>query len=600
MPQPYDIEIDGAGYMLAPGTYRRVSDGIPEGRTGRVVVKDFFGGQRRALQLERDRSWDSEGVGPALFGQGVEPWPFSTFHGDGVILSVSTGSRAASAVANGFAWMGYGRYLNKSIALSATSWASFVRDEDFGAGAGFTDLTAYGDQNLACLFGSTLDVKTYDTGAGTAATLRAGRKGSCGVGYGGYLMFGGQDGVTVRVDNGTNQDSRDLDGVPRRMALHAGRVAIATRTGSLFLWGGKWDGVAAQWSGEPEPFFTHGVYADDQDYVFLTSFGGKLYTWLQGAVMEFNPNAGNNRQGWRATGLEGRSCYGATVAANMLVVAIVGRDGVPQVWAWDGSGWWLMNTIAGGQTRCWPMFLAGAGNFDLLTFRDASVTYDLYRMAYRDATYHNYNGAGDWSSSLLDAGERDKNKAWRTIGCTFAAPEIRGNAASNDAVTVALAYSTDGGKTFTTAASTSVNDPTNRTLDLEASLANAAAISRFLMLRVSFSSVSDWSPVLTGAWAEYELLDAPAKRRKWSFKVRASDATVQRDGTIAARTGRQLAADLWAAWSAGATVPFKDVDYDATAATSQVRIVGIAEEVAKPSDGGRWGESTVALTLVEV
>jgi hypothetical protein len=42
------------------------------------------------------------------------------------------------------------------------------------------------------------------------------------------------------------------------------------------------------------------------------------------------------------------------------------------------------------------------------------------------------------------------------------------------------------------------------------------------------------------------------------------------------------------------------VDYDATAATSQVRIVGIAEEVAKPSDGGRWGESTVALTLVEV
>jgi hypothetical protein len=104
--------------------------------------------------------------------------------------------------------------------------------------------------------------------------------------------------------------------------------------------------------------------------------------------MEFNPNAGNNRQGWRATGLEGRSCYGATVAANMFVVTIVSRDGVPQVWAWDGSGWWLMNAIPGGQTRCWPMFLAGAGNLDLIAFRDGSVTYDLYRMAYRDATQY--------------------------------------------------------------------------------------------------------------------------------------------------------------------------------------------------------------------
>src|SRR5207247_367010 len=124
------------------------------------------------------------------------------------------------------------------------------------------------------------------------------------------------------------------------------------------------------------------------------------------------------------------------------------------------------------------------------------------------------------------------------------------------------------------------NDPTNRTLDLEANLASAASVSRFLMLQVSFSSVSDWAPVLTGVWAEYELLDSPAKRRKWSFQVHARDATVHRDGSLAARTGRQLAADLWADWSAGATVAFKDVDYDATTVAYQVRIVGIGEEVA--------------------
>src|SRR5262249_54465748 len=160
-------------------------------------------------------------------------------------------------------------------------------------------------------------------------------------------------------------DSRDLDGVPRRMALHAGKVAIATRTGSLWLWGGKWDGVAGKWSTDPEPFFTHGVYADDQDYVFLVSFGGKLYTWLQGQVREFNPNTGRNRQGWRAIGLEGTACHGATVAANMLVVCVVTRDGDTETWAYDGSGWWLIRSLA-SSARCWPVFLAGAGNLDLL------------------------------------------------------------------------------------------------------------------------------------------------------------------------------------------------------------------------------------------
>ncbi|MEA2582958.1 MAG: hypothetical protein QOF33_1043 [Thermomicrobiales bacterium] len=603
MPQPYDIELDGAGYMIAPGTYRRVSDGMPEGRTGRVVVKDFVGGQRQALQLARDRSWDSDGVGPAMMGQGVEPWPYTTFHGDGVLPAITRTSRTPSIVTGGYVWVGKGTTLYKSVALTATSWASFQADKAV-AGTAITDLAVRSDQTLYVLYGGSGDIRTYDLGGAASAipVLRAGRKGDCGVGYAGMLIFGGQDGSLIRMDDGTNQDSRQLDGVPRRMALHDGRVAIVTRTGSLWLLSGKWDSVALKWSGEPEPLFTHGVYADDQDYIFLVSFGGRLYTWLQGQVLEYNPSAGSSRQGWRTTGLEGRSCYGATVAANMLVVAIVSRDGVPQLWAWDGSGWWLMESVPGGQARCWPVFLAGAGNLDLLAFRDGNVgvNYSLFRMAYRDATNHNYNASGQWVSSLLDAGERDKTKAWRKIGCTFAAPQVRGNAASNDAVTVALSYSTDGGTTFTTAVSTAVSDPANRTLDLEANLASAAAVSRFLMLRVSFSSVLDWAPVLTGVWAEYELLDAPAKRRKWSFKVHAHDATVQRDGSVATRTGRQLAADLWADWSAGNTVAFKDVDYDAATTTYQVRIVGIAEEVAKPSDGGRWGESTLALTLVEV
>ena len=70
MAQATDIVLNGAGYMLAPGTYKRTQDGVAEGRTGRVTIRDFFGGGHRAYQLERDRAgWDGEGIGPAFGGQ---------------------------------------------------------------------------------------------------------------------------------------------------------------------------------------------------------------------------------------------------------------------------------------------------------------------------------------------------------------------------------------------------------------------------------------------------------------------------------------------------------------------------------------------------
>ncbi len=246
------------------------------------------------------------------------------------------------------------------------------------------------------------------------------------------------------------------------------------------------------------------------------------------------------------------------------------------------------------------MATGGAGEWDLVLFRDGStaVTYDLYRLVWRSAPFHTYAASGAYRTSLLDCGERDKPKAWRRVGATFAAPEQRGNPASADAVTLTLAYSVDGGKTFTTAASVSVSDPAQRALDMEAPLGGNVPASRFLQLRLTYGSVADWAPVLTGLWSEYELLDSPARRRRWAFKIHARDASVQRDGSVASRSGRQLAAELWGAWRGGATLAF--LDADVTGETATVRIVGIAEEVPKPADGGQWGESVLALTLVEV
>jgi hypothetical protein len=239
---------------------------------------------------------------------------------------------------------------------------------------------------------------------------------------------------------------------------------------------------------------------------------------------------------------------------------------------------------------------------DLLAFRDgdAGVACDLYRMVYRDAATHAYAATGSFVTSLLDAGERDADKSWRAIGATFAAPAVRGNPASVDGVTVTLSWSIDAGETWTVAASANVSDPTQRTLALRADLVSAAAVSRFLQLKVTWLSVADWAPVLTGVWAEHATLDAPARRRRWSLGVMARDGLVRRDGSVSPISGRQQIAHLWNAWSANQTITFKDIDYDSDPVTRQVRIVDIEEHVAKPSDASRWGDASVRLGLVEV
>lgn len=601
MPQVGDIELAGNPYMLVPGAYRRMADGPPEGRTGRIVISDFVGGQRRALQLERDVSWDAAGVGPAFFGQGIEPWPFATTHVDGTLRPVSSVQRAHSIVVGDHAYIGVGRYLYRTVSLSAGSWGDMTEVADLGDGRTITGLAYYGG-DFAIATGNGLDIQRFNTATEGLSTIAAGLKGNWIAGYANRLIASdpapGNEGV-LHLTTGGGIDSRDLDSPITNMTLHAGRIAISTRTG-IWLLGGRSDPDEGVWLGEPDPLFSHGSYAEGEDFVFLASFGGKLYTWLGGQIMEWNPHAGASKQGWRAAGLEGRACFGGTVAGSMLVVSIQNRAGDFELWAFDGTGWWLMLS-AQSAARVWPAYVAGAGTIDLIAFRhaDAAVAYDLLRLVYRDAAHHAYAASGSFVTSLLDAGERDAEKNWRAIGAVFAAPTIRGNPGSSDPVSVTLSYSLDAGATWTVAGSATVSDPTERTLDLRADLPSAT-LGRFLQLKVTYSSVADWAPVLTGLWADYALLDGPAKRRRWSLGVMARDGLVRRDGSVSPKTGREQIADLWAAWEAGTTTTLADIDYDTDPATRQVRIVGISEQVAKPGDAARWGESVVDLTLIEL
>jgi hypothetical protein len=422
----------------------------------------------------------------------------------------------------------------------------------------------------------------------------------------------------IRMVTGSGIESRYLDARVQRLTTAGGKVWAASNT-SLYTFTGRvretlvpnpaWTSgstdptsiPALRWSGEWDPFFQHGTWSDEDDYTFLLGFGGRLVTWLGKRVVEHNPSG--DRAGWRDLGLGGRTCLGACVAGRHLVVALESLRGGAEVWAWDGAGWWLLLEDTSGATRwVWPVSLSGAADHDVLVFRAGSRDVDLIRLHQRSAAGHTLPASGSYVTSMLDAGERDKDKAWRKVGAVFASPGTHGHESSVDPVSVTLEWSIDAGGTWTTAGSRTLaaTAPDAGQFTIEASIASDAAISRFVMLRVTWSSVSDWAPVLAGLWVELEALDAPARRRRWQLGVIAHDQVVRRDGGELARTGRELVADLWAAWEAGTTLPYRDIDHDADPVERRVRVVGIEERVARPADAGERGDAVVTLTLVEV
>ena len=622
MPETTDITLDAAGYMLAPGAYQRSQDGMPEGRTGRIVMQDFFGGQHRALQLERDRGWDGIGTGPALDGQGIVPWPHITSASLAVDSEIpSSTTPIPSTIVNEYIFFGIGAKLYRTTSLTSSSWSTPVEVWDAGAGITITSLAWYNDDLLVAL-GDGDDLMVVQYPSGPASPLLSGEEGNHVVSYAGFALWSQAqpDGATneIRMVTGSGIESRYLDARVTRITTAGGKVWAASNT-SLYSFTGRvretlipnpaWTTgstdptsvPALRWSGEWDPFFQHGSWSDDDDYTFLLGFGGRLITWLGKRVVEHNPSG--DRAGWRDLGLGGRTCLGACVAGGYLVIALESTHGASEVWAWNGAGWWLLLQDDTGSTRWqWPTSLSGAGDQDVLLFRDGSRDIDLVRLHWRSDTNHTLPTTGVYVTSMLDASERDKDKAWRKVGAVFASPETFGVPDSSDHVAVSLEWSDDAGVTWQLADARAhpATDPHARQFSLDADIASDGAVSRWMMLRVTWSSVIDWAPVLTGLWTEFEVLDAPARRRRWQLSVIAHDQVVRRDGGEMSRTGRQLIADLWQAWEDGTTLPYRDIDYDADPTERRVRIVGISERVARPADAGETSDAMIGLTLVEV
>ncbi len=626
MAQPTDIVLDGAGYMLAPGTYQRAQDGMAEGRTGRIVFRDFFGGLKRHLQLERDRGFDGDHIGPALNGQGVQPWavrsgPYSMPSGT---AQASADIRVPSVICGGRLHVALGARL---IKFDAPGGASLGPATLYTAAGNILDMCLYSSNGMILALGSGHDIIWVRSSDAMTAPVLADERATAIGGYGGYAVY--RDARTaarptyVRQVTGTQVETRILDYDIERLE-NAGASIYAITAGAIYEYRGRvrtvqrsnpaYTGVDStepptvgnmEWTGDWEPFFQHGVTAEPDDFRFFVGFGGNILAWVAGEAMEYKPTG--ERAGWRATGLTGRRCFGGCVAGGYAVVSIESHEGRNELWAWDGSGWWKIASqpMAATGYWIWPTNLNDTARHDLMCFKHGSAQVDIFRLHHRSGTVHAFSPTAEFITPMIDAGERDKAKAWRRIGATFSSPERFGDLASTDNVACYLDFSLDGGATWTQAAGgfthafsgVEGNAPGAMTFGLDAAI---GATSRWIMLRVRWQGVSGWAPILTGLWAEYEILDSPARRRTWAFDIVAQDQVINRAGAPLATTGRQLIAGLWESWETGSTVAFRDIDYDAAAIERTVRIVGIAEKAARPADHGRWGDSVVSLRLVEV
>lgn len=130
MPLPNDIALDGIDYTLVPGGYRKrnapATAATNPRDVRRLTLGPFGRGQRQAVDFRLSTSdsrlvtagWDSVGVAPCFDGQGIEPFPHVAAFGDTMGDAPSTTIRAHGVIAGSNAFIGLGRRIFKSVALT--------------------------------------------------------------------------------------------------------------------------------------------------------------------------------------------------------------------------------------------------------------------------------------------------------------------------------------------------------------------------------------------------------------------------------------------------------------------------------------------------
>lgn len=252
MPQTTDIILNGAGYMIDPGTatspgYRRLQDGFPEGRTERTTITDFIGGTHRHLQLERDKLGDSIGIGPVLGGQGVRPWPripsIGTMAAMAALDKPSRLKRIPQVICEDKVYIAIGKSLYRHYATDGVGPAATGHLQLLKTYANpITDMCLYGHTGILLCFGSAADILYWNTLTSTDTPLFAGERGFFIAPYAGYAIWSdartASRPTVMRQVTGVGIETRRIDNEPVGLAIADAALYVITK-GALYSYSGR-------------------------------------------------------------------------------------------------------------------------------------------------------------------------------------------------------------------------------------------------------------------------------------------------------------------------------------------------------------------------
>ncbi|HYI16357.1 MAG TPA: hypothetical protein VEX37_13260 [Thermomicrobiales bacterium] len=584
----WDITLDGVDYMLAPGSYRAFHEPQAELRTERQRLAGFGAGLNRARPVD----------GGGLLA-GLRAWPAPWPLGDGGIRPAPVSQAVSGSISSSAPKLATSdeAYLYIVAGTTVYRW-----DRSIGSAPVNRKTLAAAGTCLARLkntlyigHGAAADVSLYDdaTNALTASALGAGVTASLlGTFSRGLVLVSPSFPMTLHIFYGnslTYTRSWSLDGTILGFAQLGSRMIVATDAG-LYVLSGEW----YQDADPPAPPETlrvtswgtlSGQLQDSDDFGWLIVYQGGLFAWLGKRVVQLD----ESREAWQPAGLEGSLTHGAAVVNGWLLVSLSppASPAIYQLWGYNGSGWWLLDETSGTNSFLNPT-ADGAGRLVTATASSGTLTaWDLGETT----TASTLASPFSVTTPPLDGDEPDRPKHWRRAGIELARTD--GQPVGDWAA--ALEYSTDGGTTWTSAGS-----PTAIATELATVSEPLDVEGATLMLRLTLTRTSGLPPFVTTIWADYDRLDASARRR-WQFRILARPRAINRAGTLDPRTGQQIRTALWTLWEEAETVPFRDVDYATTTTERDVRVTAIREEWPKPADANTLGAfSVLELTMDEV
>lgn len=583
MPE-YDIQLDGIDFMLLPGSYKSFPDGnlYVDSRLGRQILGDFSAGMSGPKLNTRNMPTSSlygeasVGAWPAQWPVGINavgPAPKRTASGH----TYATDEPKILARTDDYTFIAAGtklwRWDNSGLPELRVIFSYPVLDI-----VSIRDIlyVAFGPAKTISSYNDTTALETINVFGTTAYASRLATLGS-------GLLFQRSDIPTecrwqFTTTSGTGA-TRTLDGPALGMVAYEDQVLVAT---SLSIWS-----FTPAANGASSIDFEHwGVISsdglqNDDDYAWFKVFQGRLMAWRGGRAMLYDKQRG----WWRHAGLEGHMSNGAASVNGWLIVSLLQRETLtPQLWGYNGSGWWLLDEAQSA-------YPASARGDRLIVWENAGSELMYYDMdAGRDSSTIAPTFTLD--TALFDAGEPDRAKYWRQIGVELA----RADPVSVGVWSFELQYSTDGGSVWTS------SGPATSVSAGAATVRHAIAVtSNFLRVRLIATQTSGLPPYIMSVWAEYETLNESVRRRRWQFKIAATDRVVTRDASLDPRAGQTIREQLWNLFTNAQTVTFRDVDYLTTLAERSVRIIGLREEWHKPADQQKVGaHTTFDITIVEL